>query len=173
MVVLVTPGNEGGTHCLVIRSDTFGRKLWHTIPGPVSPPHEDKMFKVSMSSPRLGHRNHRERGVQRWGVKPACAVLSTHGIGIAPWTYYEHVGFEGTHYRLIRPDAVARLLHIQRVKRPLRRSRAYWWAPPAGFEPALPPPEGGALSPELRGPTARSGWTSRKLSTNIKRVDAR
>src|SRR5688572_12738860 len=23
--------------------------------------------------------------------------------------------------------------------------------PPAGFEPALPPPEGGALSPELRG----------------------
>ena len=30
-------------------------------------------------------------------------------------------------------------------------------APPAGFEPALPPPEGGALSPELRGPTARLG----------------
>ena len=29
-------------------------------------------------------------------------------------------------------------------------------APPAGFEPALPPPEGGALSPELRGP-ARAG----------------
>jgi excinuclease ABC subunit A len=27
--------------------------------------------------------------------------------------------------------------------------------PPAGFEPALPPPEGGALSPELRGPTRR------------------
>jgi hypothetical protein len=26
-----------------------------------------------------------------------------------------------------------------------------WMAPPAGFEPALPPPEGGALSPELRG----------------------
>src|SRR6476661_11235132 len=26
--------------------------------------------------------------------------------------------------------------------------------PPAGFEPALPPPEGGALSPELRGPSA-------------------
>ena len=100
------------------------------------------------------HADHRERGVQRWGVKPACAVLSTHGIGIAPWTYYEHVGFEGTHYRLIRPDAVARLLHIQRVKRPFRRSRACWWVPPAGFEPALPPPEGGALSPELRGPKA-------------------
>ncbi len=27
--------------------------------------------------------------------------------------------------------------------------------PPAGFEPAPPPPEGGALSPELRGPGAR------------------
>ena len=24
-------------------------------------------------------------------------------------------------------------------------------APPVGFEPTLPPPEGGALSPELRG----------------------
>ena len=58
------------------------------------------------------HADHRERGVQRWGFKPACAVLSTHGIGIAPWTYYEHVGFEGTHYRL-QPDAVARLLHIR------------------------------------------------------------
>jgi integrase len=29
--------------------------------------------------------------------------------------------------------------------------------PPAGFEPALPPPEGGALSPELRGRQTRSG----------------
>jgi len=26
-----------------------------------------------------------------------------------------------------------------------------WMAPPARFELALPPPEGGALSPELRG----------------------
>ena len=30
--------------------------------------------------------------------------------------------------------------------------------PPAGFEPALPPPEGGALSPELWGP-----WGSASL----------
>jgi site-specific DNA recombinase len=34
--------------------------------------------------------------------------------------------------------------------------------PPAGFEPALPPPEGGALSPELRGPVPAAslayGW---------------
>lgn len=29
--------------------------------------------------------------------------------------------------------------------------------PPAGFEPALPPPEGGALSPELRGPSLVPG----------------
>src|SRR3954447_19798914 len=28
--------------------------------------------------------------------------------------------------------------------------------PPAGFEPAPPPPEGGALSPELRGPGVRT-----------------
>src|SRR3954453_2896454 len=30
--------------------------------------------------------------------------------------------------------------------------RAFRSVPPAGFEPAPPPPEGGALSPELRGP---------------------
>ncbi|CCH76606.1 hypothetical protein BN12_1350017 [Nostocoides japonicum T1-X7] len=29
--------------------------------------------------------------------------------------------------------------------------KARFFVPPAGFEPALPPPEGGALSPELRG----------------------
>ena len=34
--------------------------------------------------------------------------------------------------------------------------------PPAGFEPALPPPEGGALSPELRGP-----WITRRLDREI------
>src|SRR4051795_4798500 len=33
-------------------------------------------------------------------------------------------------------------------------TRTFPRAPPAGFEPSLPPPEGGALSPELRGP----GW---------------
>ncbi|GGM81666.1 recombinase [Lentzea pudingi] len=32
------------------------------------------------------------------------------------------------------------------------RSEQVCVVPPAGFEPALPPPEGGALSPELRGP---------------------
>src|SRR5690349_7982137 len=42
----------------------------------------------------------------------------------------------------------------------MRRSNV---VPPAGFEPALPPPEGGALSPELRGPyvdnpSARPAW---------------
>src|SRR4051812_42483078 len=30
--------------------------------------------------------------------------------------------------------------------------------PPAGFEPALSPPEGDALSPELRGLRARTGY---------------
>jgi hypothetical protein len=32
------------------------------------------------------------------------------------------------------------------------RSEQVCVVPPAGFEPAHPPPEGGALSPELRGP---------------------
>jgi hypothetical protein len=33
----------------------------------------------------------------------------------------------------------------------------FLFAPPAGFEPAHPPPEGGALSPELRGLRADKG----------------
>ncbi len=38
-----------------------------------------------------GHRDHREDGGLRWGVEPICAVLSEHGLPIAPSTYYEHV----------------------------------------------------------------------------------
>ena len=37
-----------------------------------------------------------------------------------------------------------------------RSSSKTTYVPPAGFEPALPPPEGGALSPELRGPRRTS-----------------
>ena len=38
-------------------------------------------------------------------------------------------------------------------------------APPRGFEPRLPPPEGGALSPELRGPGGHSDRS--KVSTTL------
>lgn len=37
------------------------------------------------------HAGHREPGGLRWGVEPICAVLSEHGLRIAPSTYYEHV----------------------------------------------------------------------------------
>ena len=37
--------------------------------------------------------------------------------------------------------------------------------PPAGFEPAPPPPEGGALSPELRGLGQTRGYQSVKTPT--------
>lgn len=40
-------------------------------------------------------------------------------------------------------------------------------APPAGFEPALPPPEGGALSPELRGPGPASGPNGTLAKTGL------
>ena len=43
-----------------------------------------------------GHRDHREDGGLRWGVEPICAVLSQHGLPIAPSTYYEHVGKQPT-----------------------------------------------------------------------------
>ena len=37
------------------------------------------------------HAGHREPGGLRWGVEPICAVLTEHGLKIAPSTYYEHV----------------------------------------------------------------------------------
>jgi putative transposase len=37
------------------------------------------------------HADHREPGGLRWGVEPICAVLSEHGLQIAPSTYYEHL----------------------------------------------------------------------------------
>src|SRR6478735_9663408 len=37
--------------------------------------------------------------------------------------------------------------------------------PPAGFEPAHPPPEGGALSPELRGRDAKLYLTTQPVRT--------
>ena len=39
-------------------------------------------------------------------------------------------------------------------------------APPAGFEPALPPPEGGALSPELWGPISSAVGPSTDSTTS-------
>ena len=36
-------------------------------------------------------RQPRADGGLRWGVEPICAVLSEHGLPIAPSTYYEHV----------------------------------------------------------------------------------
>ncbi len=36
--------------------------------------------------------------------------------------------------------------------------------PPAGFEPAHPPPEGGALSPELRGLQGKQSYRTRTVA---------
>ena len=37
------------------------------------------------------HRDFSDPGGLRWGIEPICAVLSEHGLPIAPSTYYEHV----------------------------------------------------------------------------------
>ncbi|MGI4894261.1 MAG: IS3 family transposase [Janthinobacterium lividum] len=43
-----------------------------------------------------GNRQSRVDGGLRWGVEPICAVLSEHGLQIAPSTYYEHVNRAST-----------------------------------------------------------------------------
>ncbi len=42
------------------------------------------------------HSGHREPGGLRWGVEPICAVLTEHGLKIAPSTYYEYVAKQPT-----------------------------------------------------------------------------
>jgi putative transposase len=37
------------------------------------------------------HADHRDPGGPRWGVEPICAVLTQHGLPVAPSTYYEHL----------------------------------------------------------------------------------
>ena len=65
-------------------------------------------------------REHAERchseadGGLRWGVEPICAVLSEHGLPIAPSTYYEHLRREPTS-REQRDETL--LVEIHRVHR--------------------------------------------------------
>lgn len=58
------------------------------------------------------HADHREPGGLRWGVEPICAVLSDHGMQIAPSTYYEHLG-KGPTARQVRDEYL--LAQIRRV----------------------------------------------------------
>jgi putative transposase len=58
------------------------------------------------------HAGHRESGGLRWGVEPICAVLTEHGITIAPSTYYEHLDRQPTARE--RSDALL-LNEIRRV----------------------------------------------------------
>ena len=37
----------------------------------------------------IAEHKDRDEGGLRWGVEPICAVLTEHGIKIAPSTYYE------------------------------------------------------------------------------------
>jgi putative transposase len=58
------------------------------------------------------HADHRDPGGLRWGVEPICAVLSEHGLPVAPSTYYEHLG-KGPSARVRRDEYL--LGHIRRV----------------------------------------------------------
>jgi putative transposase len=61
-----------------------------------------------------GRRQSVVDGGLRWGVEPICAVLSEHGLPIAPSTYYEHLRREPT---LCEQRDEALLVEIRRVYR--------------------------------------------------------
>jgi putative transposase len=64
-----------------------------------------------------------------WGVEPICAVLSEHGITIAPSTFYEHLGRTGPSKQQIKDDELAdRILELRQAN-PLNQrlgSRKTW-----------------------------------------------
>jgi putative transposase len=49
----------------------------------------------------------------RWGVEPMCAVLTEHGVPVAPATYYEWVGKQPSR-RQLRDEQVTELIRAQR-----------------------------------------------------------
>jgi putative transposase len=64
------------------------------------------------------HKDHSVTGLDggaglRWGVEPMCAVLSEHGIKIAPATYYEWVDRQPTR-RELRDEQVTELIRAER-----------------------------------------------------------
>ena len=67
------------------------------------------------------HHDHREAGGLVWGVEPICAVLSEHGLPIAPSTYYDHLG--RTPSRRAGPRRAARSRDRSGARRELRRLR--------------------------------------------------
>jgi hypothetical protein len=44
------------------------------------------------------HAGHREPGGLRWGVEPICAVLTEHGLKIAPWRTVDAVEYATAEY---------------------------------------------------------------------------
>lgn len=76
------------------------------------------------------HRGHRVGADGLiWGVEPICAVLSEHGIRIAPSTFYEHLGRSGPSKQEIKDDELAdHILELRRAN-PLNQrlgSRKTW-----------------------------------------------
>lgn len=64
-----------------------------------------------------------------WGVEPICAVLSEHGITIAPSTFYEYAGRSGPGKQQIKDDELADHIAELREANPLNSrlgSRKTW-----------------------------------------------
>src|SRR3954454_15099357 len=70
---------------------------------------------------------------------------------------------------VIELDDGRRMPHIGDPASRHRRSHPHV-VPPAGFEPAPPPPEGGALSPELRGLGHAEASSERAMIIGVKVV---
>jgi putative transposase len=55
-----------------------------------------------------------DHGGLRWGVEPICAVLSEHGVQVAPSTYYDQVRRRPSR-RQLRDEQIAALIDLERT----------------------------------------------------------
>jgi len=74
------------------------------------------------------HADRREGDGLRWGVEPICAVLSEHGLKIAPSTYYEHINRRPTGRERRDEQLKAEISRVHRANFSVYGARKVWLA---------------------------------------------
>ena len=72
------------------------------------------------------HAGHRDAGGLRWGVEPICAVLTEHGLPIAPSTYYEHLNRTPTAREVRDEDLLGQIRRVHADNYAVYGARKVW-----------------------------------------------
>jgi putative transposase len=72
------------------------------------------------------HAGHRDPGGLRWGVEPICAVLTEHGLKIAPSTYYEQLTKAPTNRQRRDADLLEQIRRVHAENYSVYGARKVW-----------------------------------------------